>query len=155
MLWQGVCLPRLGSGLNTYWHKTVNTKRSKWRCSHHTSADLTPIPFVPVASPGLKPKERVRSTDSPALTYRTGLVWAAKPITATTPWLGTSSCYLPMKHRVPWWCRLNRPIVNAAASTSKVNLLKCSSRPCKELTLWTTQLTFSLKNLSHFFELLN
>ncbi len=49
---QRVGMPGLGSRLST----CCPTKRSKWRCSQHTSADQTPIPCVPVASPGLKPK---------------------------------------------------------------------------------------------------
>ncbi len=43
-------MPGLGSRLSTYWP----TKRSTWRCSQHTSVDQTPIPCIPVASPGFK-----------------------------------------------------------------------------------------------------
>ncbi len=64
--------------------------------SQHTSADQTLIPGVPVASSGLKPKGMmVWREDIPALT---SLAWAAKPINATTPGLGTSVCYLPIEN---------------------------------------------------------
>ncbi len=44
-----------GSNLSTCWP----IKWSKWRCRQHTSADQAPIPCVPVASPGFKPKGKV------------------------------------------------------------------------------------------------
>ncbi len=52
---QRVGIPGLGSRLST----CCPTKRSKWRCSQHTSADQTPIHCVPVASPRFKQKGRV------------------------------------------------------------------------------------------------
>ncbi len=74
----------LGSGLSTYWP----TKRpNTWRCSHHTSADQTPIPCDPAAPPGLKPKWRV-CEERPLRRSQTGQAEGLK----------TSACYLPMKH---------------------------------------------------------
>ncbi len=51
-----------------------------------------PINLLSLASPGLKPKGRVWKADALALTRRTSLAWAAKPLNAAT-----SACYLPMK----------------------------------------------------------
>ncbi len=89
-------MPELDNRLSAYWH----TKRfNKWRCSHHPSAGQTHIPCVPVtSSPGLKPKLRMWRADAPALTNRTNLAWATKPVNAAMPRLGTSACFLPMKH---------------------------------------------------------
>ncbi len=53
---QRVGTPGLGSRLSTYWP----TKwPNNWQCSLHTSVDQTPIPCVPVESPGLKPNGMV------------------------------------------------------------------------------------------------
>ncbi len=121
---QRVDMPGLGSILNTYW----NTKWSfKWRCTQYTSADQTP---TPVASPGFKLKGTV-CEEQTLRRFRTGqanLPWAAKPINAVTPGLGTTVCLLHMKHHqrkclhlnVPLSeTRLNPPRKNASTSTRK------------------------------------
>ncbi len=73
---QWVGMPVLSSSLSTYWP----TKWSnQWWCSQHTSDDQTPIPCVPAASPGMKPKARVWRANALAFTNRTSLTWAAKP----------------------------------------------------------------------------
>ncbi len=94
-------MPGLSSSLGTYWP----TKRfNKWRCSQHTSTDQTPIPCVPIRLPALKPKGIVVwRADALALTNCASLAWAAKPLNAATPGLGTSVCYLPMKHHLWKW----------------------------------------------------
>ncbi len=43
---------------------------------------------IPVASPVLKPKQRVWQADAPVLSNQAGLAWAAKPINAETGELG-------------------------------------------------------------------
>ncbi len=90
----------LDSRLSTYWPKK---RYNESRCSQHTSTDQTPISCAPVASPELKPNGRMWRADAPALSNRTGLAWAAKPINAATPGLGTSVCYLPMKRHLWNW----------------------------------------------------
>ncbi len=87
--------PELWSRLSTYWPKKWS---NKWRCSHHTSTDQTPIPCVLVASSRLKPRGRVWRADAPALSNRAGLARAAKPKNAATPGLGTSACWQSTKH---------------------------------------------------------
>ncbi len=86
---QRVGTPGLGSRLSAYWPTEWS---KKWWCNKHNSVDQTPIPCVPVASLGLTPKGSVWRADAPALTNETGLAWAAKPINAATPGLGTSLC---------------------------------------------------------------
>ncbi len=95
---QRVGTPGLGSRLSTLWP----TKWSnKWRCSQHTSADQTPIPYVLASSPWLKPKGRVcEEWMLRRYQNRTSLAWAAKPITAATPRRGTSMV-------LRWWCGLS------------------------------------------------
>ncbi len=51
-----VDMPGLFSRSSTYCPTKWSTE---WRCSQRTSADQTPIPWVPVASPGFKPKGRL------------------------------------------------------------------------------------------------
>ncbi len=84
-------------GWTVDWAPTDLKRSNEWQCSQHTSTDQTPIPCVPVTSPALKPKGRAWRAGTPALASRTGLTWAAKPIKAATPGLGTSVCYPPKK----------------------------------------------------------
>ncbi len=83
----GTHTPGFGSRLSSYWR----TKWSnKWWCNQHASADQTPTPCVPVASPGLKPRGGVWRADTAVLSNRTGLTWAAKLLNAAALVLGTS-----------------------------------------------------------------
>ncbi len=77
-------MPGLGSRLSTYWP----TKKAQIGCSQHTS----PIPWVPVASPGFKPKGRVCTYSGVLEPDKLNLAWAAKPLNAATPGLGPSVC---------------------------------------------------------------
>ncbi len=111
---QRVGMPGLGSRLSTY----CPTKRCKWWCSQHTSADQTPIPCVPVASPGLKPKGRVCMwwVGAPALSNWASLTWG--PRCANYPRNVTNEM-TTIRGQLNWWCRLNPPRLNSDASTSK------------------------------------
>ncbi len=80
------------------WAPTDLKRSHEWQYSQHTSADQTPIPYVPVASPGLKPKGRMWRADAPALSNRAALAWGAKPMNAATLGLGNLVRYLPIKH---------------------------------------------------------
>ncbi len=59
--------------------------------------DQPPTPCVLVTSPGLKPNGKVWTTDTPLLSSRASLAWAAKPVNAATSWLGISEFDLPTK----------------------------------------------------------
>ncbi len=97
--WLGV--PGLGSRLSTYWH----TKRpNKWRCCHHTSADLTPIPRVTWIK---TEREGVRSEYSGA--HKPGMLGLSCKATKCSD-AGTGDLGVLTTHEnitTPWRCRLN------------------------------------------------
>ncbi len=67
----------LGSRLRNYW-PTKWLKNRWW--SQPTSAEQTHISCVTSASPGLKLKGRTWRVESPVLSYRKSLIWAAKSL---------------------------------------------------------------------------
>ncbi len=132
-------MPGLGSRLSTY----CPTKRPKWKCNQHTSADQTKIPCVPVASPGLKSKGRVCMwrADVPALSNRARLIklelqshqmprrrdWGPRRVDYPR---NITNEMTTIRGQLNWWCPLNPPRANADTSTKSISPMELLQGLC-------------------------
>ncbi len=111
-------------GLGSDWMN--NNMATKWLYSQHTSADQTPIPWVPVASPGLKTeREGVKSGRSDVYNLRNlGLSYKANKCSDT----GTGDLGVLTTHEISFMGRQHFLVL--------VSLRLFSKEDSADLTSW-------------------